>query len=469
METPTANFIICYNVTPNPALSIPIPNAYLVAIEDNVLGYIEKLALSEVLDSYNIAYKETAHEQLLEICQLLKPESLAQKFQPKRKKVATLADIMKDAQLKPVVMQYVDRKLSAFYHILTTKNYPLCYNAQRREPIPNSLITRVQHQLEPLISFEKTNEGIHYKLQLGADDTIFKPYEHSIITLQDQPAQLLINRKWYTLKHLNAKKLTPFLTKETVFIPAKNTKLYFEKFISSILKKVAVQAEGFTIDVHNTIQNYSLELYYDFFLKKAACHVQFNYQDTLFSSYESRKTATEIRYLEDDIALNQIKRDPKAELEILQKLTQLGLKEESGKLYLEETSTDEYELVTWLSKNATQIKQLGFTIKPIKLDQKNIIISDPEIQLNTTEQNDWFDIKGLVQIGVFSIPFAHFIPLINKKERFFELPDETYFIIPNSWMTTYKQLSQFATVEHDQLQLRKNNFKVLEGLPLKKK
>ncbi len=56
--------------------------------------------------------------------------------------------------------------------------------------------------------------------------------------------------------------------------------------------------------------------------------------------------------------------------------------------------------------------------------------------------------------------------MIKKRERFFELPDGTFFIIPGSWMTTYKQFSQFASVDNqNQIKLPKSNFKILEKLP----
>ncbi len=371
METTTINFTICYNVTPNSILSTPLPNAYLVASQDGTLGYIEKLALPHVLDSYKISYKGTGHEQLLEICQLLKPDVLAQKFQPKRRKASTLTDIMADPKSKPVVMQYVNRKLTTFYQILQKEHYPLCYDAQRREPILNSLLTREQEPLKPLISFQKTAEGIHYKFQLGIGEEILTPCKHTIINLHDQPAQLVIDRKWYTLEHVNAKKLNPFLTKETVFIPAKNTKLYFEKFISAILKKVEIEAEGFSIETSSVISSYSLELYYDFFLQKVACHILFNYQGVVFSSYETRKIATDINYETQDITLVQTKRALEAELEISQKLLQLGLTEESGKFFLEGTTTeDSYALVGWLAKNETTLKKEHFSIVPIELESK---------------------------------------------------------------------------------------------------
>ena len=73
-----------------------------------------------------------------------------------------------------------------------------------------------------------------------------------------------------------------------------------------------------------------------------------------------------------------------------------------------------------------------------------------------------------MEVGDDRIPFAKFIPLIKKGDRFFELSDGTYFVIPYTWMTTYKQLSQFAVVEDESVQLRKSNFKVLEGIPTTK-
>ncbi|MCI5084196.1 MAG: DEAD/DEAH box helicase, partial [Saprospiraceae bacterium] len=79
---------------------------------------------------------------------------------------------------------------------------------------------------------------------------------------------------------------------------------------------------------------------------------------------------------------------------------------------------------------------------------------------------DWFDIYGQVEIGEFTIPFLALVKNIRQGDRFYRLPDNSYFLIPEEWMTRYKALAQFLKRDGKQLRLNKAQFTLLKEVGL---
>ena len=50
------------------------------------------------------------------------------------------------------------------------------------------------------------------------------------------------------------------------------------------------------------------------------------------------------------------------------------------------------------------------------------------------QENDWFDLRITIRVGKFKFPFAKLIAHIRDNDRFYLLPDDTYFLIRwNGW------------------------------------
>ena len=89
----------------------------------------------------------------------------------------------------------------------------------------------------------------------------------------------------------------------------------------------------------------------------------------------------------------------------------------------------------------------------------------PKISFDHTQQvNDWFDIKGVIEVGEFKIPFKKIVPYLKKNDKFYPLPNGKYFLIPDEWFTRFKGLLRFAEDKNDQLRLAKSQYPLLEEL-----
>ncbi|MDF1866051.1 MAG: DEAD/DEAH box helicase, partial [Saprospiraceae bacterium] len=69
----------------------------------------------------------------------------------------------------------------------------------------------------------------------------------------------------------------------------------------------------------------------------------------------------------------------------------------------------------------------------------------------------------------FSIPFHKLIPYIREGNRFYLLPDDTWFLIPEEWMTKYLALAQFGKRDKDLVRLSKSQFTILNKMGFESK
>ncbi|MEZ4997137.1 MAG: hypothetical protein R2758_06635 [Bacteroidales bacterium] len=74
-----------------------------------------------------------------------------------------------------------------------------------------------------------------------------------------------------------------------------------------------------------------------------------------------------------------------------------------------------------------------------------------EIKLSHQVVNDWFDLKAVVIIGQFTIPFTRFRRNILEGIREYTLPDGTVALLPEEWFARYRGLFEMGREKDDNL------------------
>jgi hypothetical protein len=93
----------------------------------------------------------------------------------------------------------------------------------------------------------------------------------------------------------------------------------------------------------------------------------------------------------------------------------------------------------------------------------------PEIVFDTKDAGDWFDIKAMVHIAGFSIPFLKFRRHILQGKRDYVLPNGSTALLPEEWFSDYRHLLEIAEQrDDDTLSIRKYQAVVLD-MPLHNK
>lgn len=259
--------------------------------------------------------------------------------------------------------------------------------------------------------------------------------------VSNQPAWLLLNDMIYFFEQdIEGKKLLPFLNKRYITIPKSTEETYFEKFVSPLIEKYHVYAEGFEIKTEKHAPVPSIKIIYvDGGISQLQLY--FKYGAYTFAMGNEKKVTVRLLKEEDNYIFNRIKRDTALEKQKFNVLTGMGLKKTSALFHNLEVVTDKdedqsYAIINWVNEHIEALQNQGFEIEP-HTGAKKFLLAFNKIDFEIREDNDWFDINAIVYFGPHAIPFISLKQHILHKKREFTLPDGTIAIIPEKWFSKY--------------------------------
>jgi non-specific serine/threonine protein kinase len=456
---------ICFDLGYNETLKHFLPMAYIVKYDSNKLMYVEKIATSETIKSYGIIPNETTL-QLIQIAEVLKFEALNKKYSTNKKTKTGLAELIKDKATAKVINQFIESKTQIFLQIAAKNNVPICVNLNREIPFHSQQISFSDVALESKLHFEKKDIGVFYTLYLTNQKTFFHPCEKTVTPILNMPAWVVVDKIMYNLSEINANKLTPFLKKKTVEIDQKNVKVYFQTFIKDIVNKVEIEPVGFDVFQNTEISNCRIVPCLYFITDCYYFDLLFDYHDVTFSFKDTRKLSSQL-ILEDEIQVIQTKRNFDAEQKWIEKLESLGLKINDYGFFSFDV-THKYQNILLLINEVTSFENKGFVIEDLMVENKKITPHFGIISIQKQDAEDWFDLKMDISCGAFNFNFTKIISHLKQNNPFFELPDGTFFLIPNEWFSKYKPLVDFGKIDQNTISIKKNQFVFLENLSDKK-
>ncbi|MGO1817519.1 MAG: DEAD/DEAH box helicase [Sphingobacterium sp.] len=268
-----------------------------------------------------------------------------------------------------------------------------------------------------------------------------------IVNLQ---AWLLLDQVLYHFdEDLEGKKLTPFLDKRFISISRSTERKYFETFVTSLIEKHHVYAEGFEIRTLRERGQAELTI-----LQKkegnTELQLNFRYGDYLFSA--GAQQSVTVRYegneADDTHRFFRIRRSLTWEQQETNALERFGLQKISSIFYTYQPNADADgitpSIIEWLNEHLTELTDAGFRINQHQ-NAKKFVIGKTTLSLQIDEKNDWFDIAAVVRFGSFEIPFYELRSHILNKIQEFELPTGEVAMIPKEWFAQYEQLFQFSS------------------------
>lgn len=264
----------------------------------------------------------------------------------------------------------------------------------------------------------------------------------------NQPAWMLLEDTLYFFEEdLEGKKLQPFLHKRFIAIPKSSEKAYFEKFVSPLIEKHSVYAEGFEIRTEKYEAQPIIKVVQ---LSNGGAQLQlyFNYGTYVFPAQQGKKISVRMEKQDDNYVFHRVKRSFSWEKNKLDALLEKGLKASSGlfthlELAQQHESGTAYDVVEWLNDHHDWLAENGFALEQSEGDKK-FIFGSSRIDLSVKETNDWFDIHATVWFGPYEIPFIQLKNHILHKIREFVLPSGEIAIIPERWFSAYANLLHFS-------------------------
>jgi len=443
-----------------------IPAAYIVTLDrDGYLAHIKQRATADTVGSFGIELTDDRRQAFAWIDDL-QVKALEKKFSPPKRKQKSLEVLLADDDIKKSIHLFVHRTLGKLLEMLVRKKAPVTWNVERKVLVKDFLLTTHAEPLEPELSFVKTDDGVLYRLRLRKGEEKLLLSEHEVIPVTNHPAWVVVDDALYAIAHINGNMVKPFRQRDEVRIPEKQVKTYFQKFIVKVAAKLDIDAEGFDVVQYDDLQGCALSVVDSPFDDARRLLVEMHYPYAEFTWNDSRNKRTNLEFDEEDVRIIQVRRDRNAEQKFLDKLERLGLEPGHGAtMQLKELPEDNaFYMAEWLASHRQGLEKAGFLVAPSAIDEQAVYLHRPRLDLNSEKENDWFDIYGQVTVGEFTFPFKKLAKYIRSDNRFYPLPNGTFFLIPQEWMNRYKSLMKFARVEGDRLQLSKSQFTLLGEL-----
>ncbi len=319
-----------------------------------------------------------------------------------------------------------------------------------------------------LFHFRRNEEEIRYfptiKYQGMRIEFMFKNAE----IICNHPAWMLLDDTLYYFdKDIEGKKLLPFLNKRYIAVPRSSEQSYFEKFVAPLIEKHHVYAEGFKI-INEKFE--AVPILKPIYVENGVSQLQlyFRYADYVFPYGDGRLVSVRIEKNGDEYSFHRVKRSISWEKGKLQQLEDLGLKTVSTLFQNLEVSADEedsdrsFSVFEWLNQHHDTLLADGFELEQPE-GQKRYLFGNSKIDLQVSENNDWFDIYAVVHFGPYQIPFMELRNHILNRKKEFTLPSGEIAVIPEKWFSQYGNLLAFTEGDKG-LKLRKHHVGLINNL-----
>lgn len=451
-----------------------LPNAYIVSVDqDGLLAHIRQKALEDTIGAFKLPLDAT-RSKLFAIIEEVQPKNLEKKYSPPKKKVKSLEELWTDKEVQNAISTFVHRKLDELLNEVVKEQLPLTWNVDRRGLVKDFLMAlpKPNEELDAHLYFKKNQDNVQYRFRLSdGEEEPWVLSSKEVVPITNHPAWLFIDYRLCKLAEINGNMVKPFQKRDEVIIPANSVKTYFQKFILKVAAKVDIEAEGFDVVVWEELQACQLALVQSVFSREWVLSMSMIYPaEANFNWSDKRLKRTSLEFEENEVRINQVRRNPEQEQRFVAALKKLGLKNpEAAYFTTDEPNKDPFHLLNWLLNHREELIRLGFKLAPVQLEEKKVYLAKAQLNIHSERINDWFDIYGDVQIGEFTIPFLAFARNIREENRFYLLPNGDFFIIPLEWMEKFRALMQFARKEGQALRLNKSQYTLVDELGLASK
>lgn len=315
----------------------------------------------------------------------------------------------------------------------------------------------------PLFVFNRSDELSTYSLNLELPSRIINLRKGTIDIICNSPCLIREDNNIIFISDIDGSKLKPFITRESIIIPKNAEEKYFSSFVLNAVNNFRVEGTGFTIIEEEP----AMEPHLDFgtgLRGTAVLTLKYLYPGYEIYPADNQVSFTRFAIEEGIYTFRKCRRDYRKEELCAGVLAELGFYSEDDVNYsLESLSGDKkedlYATIEAVNKSWDDLVNAGFRIRS-RMD-RNYNMKPVSLGISHRLIDDWFDLRAIVRIGEFEIPFVRFRKNILDGVREFELPDGSLAILPEVWFTKYKNIFEFGRNDDDSLLIHKQHFSLL--------
>jgi SNF2 family DNA or RNA helicase len=287
--------------------------------------------------------------------------------------------------------------------------------------------------------------------------------KNSIDILCMSPCLIREDHRILFVSDIDGSKLKPFLLKENILIPKKTELKYFGGFVLNAVNNYKVEASGFEIIEFTPDKEAIIEL--EIGLKGSPVLIlKYNYQGNSIYANEVSNSFTSFVEHGENFIFKKYYRDFGWEKHCRDLLGEHGFFSDDDINFSPVGSNSKgkdelYAIIESVNYNYSEISDSGFVLS-CRLDQ-NYNLKPVDIEISSQVINDWFDLRAIVKIGEWEIPFNRFKVNILEGIREYKLPDGSIAILPETWFSKYKNIFEFGKSLDDSLRIHKQHFSIL--------
>lgn len=452
---------ILYAITEHRILGVII-DAYIVLINPNKSFFSVDETISEVNQKNWLPLATEADLKIFKLMEEFKDEQLLKIFS-RDKNIKEFYKNLDPDLLETRIKPFIEKRLVKIIALIIENKIKIYLKDKNYNTIhQDDEIKTHYNPAEPVFNFNKGQEGTNYFLTINTGGKELKLLNKKGIIVSHDPCYIVLDKNLYKVRDIDAKKLMPFFLKTHISVQKSKEREYYEKFVSSMIKKFKVHATGFEIneiepDKHcELILGRNLENYPAIFLS-------FWYNNFQVPYFAKEHTFLNFNVAGDLYSFKKFYRNYDWEKSIIEKLKAFGLNLKSDNSFILDTvNTDEplYGIISWFNQHAWDLKNDGFIINQkvlnIRYFQGNI-----SLKININRKNDWFDIFAMVHFDDFEVPFIKLRPYLLNNIREYELPDGSIAILPSEWFTRFRDIFVFGKTDHEKIRIRDYYFPLL--------
>ncbi len=362
------------------------------------------------------------------------------------------------------IRPYIERRIHKCLTISRDENIPVYYQKKKTATLhEEDRLVLSSENGEPVFRFVRNEEQTTYNLSLEAGGVLIDMRKNQIDILCMSPCIIRDDHTVLFVSDIDGSKLKPFLVKDNIIIPKKTEVKYFSGFVLNAVNSFKVIAKGFEI-VDSVPKKESLLELETGLRGKPVLILKYRYAGKEIFANDLSTAFTVFEHIGDEYTFRKYQRDFEWEKDCRTRLGELGFFADDDINFFPVTTDnkkrdDLYSLLETVNNCYSEIKESGFIIKS-KLDH-NYNLHPVNISMSSQIENDWFDLKAVVKIGQWEIPFHRFRKNILEGIREFELPDKSIAILPETWFSKYKNIFAFGKCTDDSLKLHKQHFAIL--------
>lgn len=437
--------------------------------EKGVYTYSFQKVYEQTLHDFNIE-PSPVYSKIFQLINELQNQELEKKFNKGAKRIVPLEKLMANAEVKGLVMQYVETKLTKILDLIEENKLMVSLQLNKQEHAAKNLLEVEPEKLEPEFIFDRTELGIHYSLRFKYNNKPLKLDKETTFIVTDQPGRVIYENKLFKLSdEINGNKLKPFLTSDKIFIPKKVERNYFEKFILKTIARFDVDATGFDVQNIGVEPIMQISVEHNMMHNQMAFSIAFKYGKMLFNANDKRTERLEPEFNDnDEVIIRKHNRNLELESKLLDHIEKNNLKPLQGSFYcLENWEKEDHSLsncLSWAIEKVAAWKNKNIELKPFVHTEGAVVMSIPELELKLKKEDEFYELSGGAKIEKQTVSVAKLHYAISRGKNVFQLADGKVMFIPDEWVAKFKDAFLLATVVKENLRFLKSQYSILEHL-----